>query len=435
MRSTITRVILASGLFLLATCSKPEDRPLVTGPPVALADAGTAPYWPGFLGPRGDNMSDETGLLPSWPADGPKLLWTAEGIGEGYSSVSLARGLIFTAGNINDKSVVTALDLAGQVQWQVPVGGAWTGSHPGTRGTPTIDEDRIYYQNPLGELSCLTASDGKPIWTVNVLERFGAPNITWALAESILVDGNRVISTPGGPRTAVVALDKRTGETVWQSPSAEGDAAGYATPALVQHEGKRLVFTFTAKAIICVDADTGKLYWRFPHETSYDVNALKPIFHEGRLFVSSGYGTGSRMLKVDVAGDEVKVAEVWTNRDLDNHHGGVLLRDGYLYGAAFGRNWVCLEWATGRTMYAQPGVGKGSATYADGMLYTLSEKMEMGLIAASPEKFQVVSRFRLPSKGDGPSWAYPVVCDGRLYLRHDNYLFCYDVHKSSGEQE
>ena len=263
---------------------------------------------------------------------------------------------------------------------------------------------------------------------MNVLECFCAGNITWALAESIVVDGNHVISTPGGPQTAVVALDKMTGETVWQSPSAEGDAAGYATPTLVEYEGKRLLITFTGKAVVCVDADSGKLYWRFPHETKYDVNALKPIFHEGQVFVSSGYGAGSRMLKVKVAGDQGEAEEVWTNADLDNHHGGVLLRDGYLYGAKFGRDWACLDWASGRTMYSAEGVGKGSLTCADGLLYTLSERLDMGLVAASPEGFNVVSRFRIPSKGDGPSWAYPVVCGGRLYVRHDNYLFCYNVH-------
>ncbi len=427
MQLVATRVALVGGLCLLIGCSTSEEQTLVTGEPAALADTPNAPYWPAFQGPRGDNVSDESGLLREWPADGPTLLWTAEGIGQGYSSVSLARGLIFTAGNINDQSVVTALDLEGTIRWQTPAGGAWTGSNPGTRSTPTIDDDRIYFQNPLGELFCLEASSGKIVWNVNVLERFGAKNITWALAESILVDGRHVISTPGGPQTAVVALDKMTGETVWQSASAEGDPTGYATPSLVEYKGKRLILTFTGKATICVDADTGQLYWRYPHETSYDVNALKPIFHDGQVFVSSGYGSGSRMLKLEVSGDQVEVAEVWTNRDLDNHHGGVLLRDGYLYGSKFQRDWACLEWASGRTAYTEPGVGKGSLTCADGMLYTLSERLDMGLVAADAERFEVVSRFRLPSRGEGPSWAYPVVCDGRLYLRHDNNLFCYDV--------
>ncbi len=387
----------------------------------------TAPYWPAFQGPRGDNKSSETGLLKQWPDGGPPLLWTAQGIGEGYSSVSLAHGLIYTAGNLDGNTVVTAFDLDGQVRWQVPAGDAWTRGYPGTRSTPTIDGDRLYYQNPLGEVYCLRAATGERIWNVPVLERFDAPIITWALAESSLIDGNRVISTPGGRQTAVVALDKMTGDIVWQSESAEGDAAGYATPTVAEYRGKRLLFTMTAKAVICVDADTGQLYWRFPHETSHDVNVLKPIFHEGHVFVSTGYGSGSRMLRVLVDGDQVGVEEVWFNSDLDNHHGGVVLIDGYLYGSRHRRDWACLEWETGRTVYMEPGVGKGSLTYADGMLYTLSERGEMGLVPPTPDGHEVVSRFQLPPQGKGMSWAYPVVVGGRLYIRHGDYLYCYDV--------
>ncbi len=427
MRSYSAQLALVGWLCLLCGCSEGQSEKLVTGEPATLADPDTAPYWPVFQGPRGDNLSADTGLLRQWPTDGPPLVWTTEGIGQGYSSVSLARGLIFTAGNIGGHSVVTALDLAGAIGWQTPAGGAWTDTYPGTRSTPTIDDDRVYFQNPLGELFCLNAATGKEVWHVNVLERFGADNITWALAESSLVDGNRVISTPGGPETAVVALDKMTGETVWQSPTAAGDAAGYATPTLAEYEGKRLIFTLTGKAIICVDADSGQLYWRFPHETQYDVNATKPIFHQGQLFVSTGYGAGSRLLEIQVSGDQVDAKELWTSPDLDNHHGGVLLLDGYIYGSKYQPRWACLEWSSGRTMYSERGVGKGSLTSAEGLLYTLSEKHVMGLVAADAESFQVISQFRLPPAGDRESWAYPVVCGGRLYLRHDNVLFCYDV--------
>ncbi len=397
--------------------------------PTDSASEGSAPFWPAFQGPQGDNISTETGLLQQWPEEGPPLLWTAEGIGEGYASVSLANGLIYTAGNLDDKTVVTAFGLDGEVRWQAPAGNAWTGSYPGTRSTPTIDGDRLYYQNPLGELSCLKAATGEPIWQVNVLERFGAKNIQWALAESNLIDGNRVISTPCGPKTAIVALDKMTGETVWQSESADGDAAGYATATLAEYQGKRLLFNMTAKAVVCVDADSGHLYWRFPHETKYDVNATKPIFHDGQLFVTSGYGTGSQLLRVKVDGDQVDVENVWKNGDLDNHHGGVILLDGYLYGSDSRRAWICLDWKDGRTVYSERGVGKGSLTYADGMLYTLSENGQMGLMPATPEASELAGQFKLPAGGQGKSWAYPVVCDGRLYLRHGDFLYCYNVRK------
>jgi outer membrane protein assembly factor BamB len=407
--------------------------PAAVEPSDEAATDPSAPFWPGFCGPHGNNVSTEAGLLKEWPEDGPALLWTARGIGNGYSTASLAHGLIYTAGNIDGNTVVTALDLDGQARWQVPAGDAWTKDYPGTRSTPTIDGNRLYYQNPLGELFCLTAATGEPVWRVQVLERFGAENIKWALAESSVIDGDHVISTPGGPNTAVVALNKMTGETVWQSESAAGDAAGYSTPTLAEYQGKRLIFTMTAKAIICVDADTGRLYWRFPHETSYDVNASKPIFLDGHVFISTGYGAGSRMLRVSVDGDQVGVEEVWANTDLDNHHGGVILLDGYLYGSEDRRSWVCLDWKTGRTMYNERGVGKGSLTSADGMLYTLSERGEMGLVPATPDGHQVVSQFSLPPGGEGRSWAYPVVIGGCMYIRHGDYLFCYDVRDPAAE--
>lgn len=200
MRVKTTRAALACGLCLVIGCAREEGQNLVTGEPAAPVDPATAPYWPAFQGPRGDNISDDKGLLSEWPADGPTLLWTAEGIGQGFSSVSLARGLIFTAGNIADQSVVTALDLDGTIRWQIPAGAAFTGSHPGTRSTPTVDDDRIYFQNPLGELFCLQAADGKVLWSVNVLERFGAGNITWCWPSRSWSTANTSSVHPAGPK-------------------------------------------------------------------------------------------------------------------------------------------------------------------------------------------------------------------------------------------
>jgi outer membrane protein assembly factor BamB len=400
--------------------------------PPAVADPSAAPAdktcsWPRFHGPHGDNISTETGLLRKWPEQGPKLAFVAKGIGEGFAGVTIADGLIYTCGNIDEKTVITALDLGGNIQWQVDNGGAWTGEHPGTRGTPTIDGHRLYHESPLGEVVCLKAKTGERIWNLNILEQFGSENISWALAESLLVDGDRVICSPGGPNTAVVALDKMTGKTIWKSPSADGDLAGYATPTLAEYQGLRMIFTLTSKAVMGVNADTGDLLFRFPHKTDYDVNVLEPIFHDAALYVSTGYGSGSVMLKVHVDGQKATVEELWRSRALDNHHGGVILLDGYLYGSAHGGRWVCLDWQTGKTMYQARGVGKGSLTCAEGMLYTLSEKSQMGLVQATPEGHEVISEFSLPEGGEGPSWAHPVVCGGRLYVRHGDFLYAYDV--------
>jgi len=391
-----------------------------------VAASSGGPFWPRFHGPRGDNLSTETGLLKKWPEGGPKLLWTAKGLGHGFSSVSLAGGLIYTTGNKDDKSTITALDLNGTILWQVDNGAAWTGDSPGTRSTPTIDGDRLYDESPLGEVLCCNAKTGQKAWSVNILKEFAGENIQWALSESLLIDGDRVICCPGGKKASVAALDKMTGKTVWMA-NPTGVKTSYATPVLAECQGLRMILTMNSKAFLAVGADQGGLLVTFPHETSYDVNATSPICHDGHIFITSGYGSGSVLLKVKVEGQKASVERVWQSKELDNHHGGVILLDGYLYGAAFRRNWVCLEWETGKKMVAERGVGKGSLTYADGMLYTLSEQRDMGLVEATPKAHKVVSKFKVPSGGEGPSWAHPVVCGGRLYVRHSDQLFAYDV--------
>ena len=384
------------------------------------------PFWPRFHGPNFDNKSPDTNLLRSWPAGGPPLKWKLNGIGEGYSSVTLADRRIFTSGNIKNRTVVTALDLSGKIIWQADNGPAWTGSYPGTRSTPTIDGPRVYDLSPLGQLTCFEAATGKPLWTVNILERFRSRNITWALAESVLVDGDRLICSPGGPVASVVALNKFTGDTIWAAPST-GDLAGYASPSLAEFAGRPIIFTMTAKAVIGVDADRGTLLFRHEHITSWDVNALMPIFHQGCVFVSTGYGTGSKLLQLIPKGQELEAKLVWHERQLDNHHGGVLLLDGFLYGSNHRGRWVCLNWATGEVIYQAQGVGKGSLTYADGMLFVLSERSDVGLVKAEPTAHRLISQFRLPPEGSGPSWAHPVVIGGILYIRHGDVLYAYDV--------
>jgi outer membrane protein assembly factor BamB len=408
---------------------KPETPPTATPVPTPVADS-EYPYWPRFHGPRSDNLSSDTGLMKQWPEDGPPLDWTAEGIGNGYSSVTLAHGLIYTAGNIDGKTVISALDLDGQLRWQVENGEAWTKDYAGTRGTPTIDGDRLYHQSPVGNLICIMAKTGDPVWAMNTLEAFDAENITWALAESLLIDGDHVICSPGGKLASVAALNKINGEIVWITEST-GDKAGYGSPILVEHGGLRIILTMTEKAVIGVDADTGRLLFRDPYETEYDVNAMRPIFHEGRVFVSTGYGgTGARMLQLNVQGTDVSVERVWESNELDNQHGGVLLVDGYLYGSAHqfsNRRWVCLDWETGESQWAERAIGQGSLTWADGLFYLLNERKGVALARATPDEFELISQFELPPGGQGRSWAHPVVCGGRLYLRYDDRLHAYRV--------
>ena len=387
------------------------------------------PSWPVFHGPNGDNISAETGLLKTWPEDGPPLVWTAEGIGDGYASVSLAEGVIYTAGNVEDKMVITAMDLAGKTKWQAECGKAWTAGPAGTRATPTIDGDRLYYETPFGDVVCMDVADGKKIWEINILDEFDGQNIIWALSESVVIDGDNAICCPFGKKASVVALDKKTGSVVWTAEGT-GDKAGYATVSIVEFAGRRMILTMSGKALVGVDADNGKLLFRYEHETKHDVNATQPIFNDGMVFITSGYGAGSEMVKLTASGGRITAERAWETKDLDNHHGGVILLDGYLYGAAMKRNWICLDWETGQTKYSEEGVGKGAVTCADGMLYTQAEdekKRTVGLVKPTPEGHQLVSQFTFPEGGKGKVWAHPVVCDGRLYIRHGDKLYVYSV--------
>ncbi|MHC4169864.1 MAG: outer membrane protein assembly factor BamB family protein [Planctomycetota bacterium] len=384
--------------------------------------------WPQFHGPNRDNISSETGLLKKWPDEGPPLVWTAEELGHGFSSVSIAAGRIYTAGNIEKDTVVTALDLNGNTLWRAVNGRAWTKAHPGTRGTPTIDGSRLYHQSPLGNIICLEAKTGDVVWELDILNKVGSKNSQWALAESLLIDGDHVISCPGGPETCMVALDKNTGKIVWKAPSTD-ELAGYSSPILFRHKGLRIITTLTAKAIIGVNTDTGQLLWHVKHESYADENVMIPIFHDGHVFIST-LAAGSVKWKLNVEDGKASLEELWRTKEMDNHHGGVILLDGNLYGTSTVKNsnkWITLDWLTGQNKSMDEGVGKGSLTCADGMLYTLSIDRVMGLVRPAPTGLELVSSFEIPKGGKGKSWAHPVVCGGRLYTRHGDFLYAYNV--------
>jgi outer membrane protein assembly factor BamB len=438
---------LCSALTLVAAACKKQQPPLApcsvssekaiepagsTDSPNDTASASsmtsTVFQWPQFHGPRRDNISHETGLLKQWPSSGPKLLWTAEDIGEGFATIAVANGLIYTTGNIGAHTVITALDLDGKSEWTTKNGPAYKRSHPGTRSTPTVDNGRLYHQNADGDIICLDAATGKTVWSLNILEKFNGRNIRWGLAESLLVDGNNLICTPGGATAGIVALDKNTGQTVWICDDTN-DKPGYCSPIVFEHKGVRHIVTMMARSIAGVNADNGKLLWQFEHITPYDENISIPIFHDGCIFVST-QATGSRLLSLKVRGEEVSVEQVWQSKLLDNQHGGVLLVGHYLYGSC--RNttrgsWACLDINTGKHMYSEPGIGRGSLTYVDGMLYALNHDRTVALVRPLPHTFEIISQFTIPAAGSGPTWAHPVVCNGRLYIRHGDFLYCYDI--------
>ena len=397
--------------------------------PASSTSAAGAADWPQYHGPRRDNMSTETGLLKRWPAGGPRLIWRAAGAGSGFSSPAIAGGMIYLTGNIGKNTVITAMDIDGVQLWQTPNGPAYRRNEPGTRSTPTVAGGKLYHLNADGDLVCLNAKTGERTWGFNIIEKFKGRNVRWALAESPLVDGQKVICRPGGKEIAMVALDKDTGKTIWMCKGID-DKPGYSSAILVQYQGIRQIVALMTKHAVGVSADSGKLLWKYHHPVRYDQNILRPIFHQGRLVIAGGLGAGTTLLKLHVKDSECSVEGTWHNKDLDNQHGGIILVDGYLYGhARLRRNWVCVELATGKTMYTSQHFKAQSIcqTYADGMLYLVTADHTVALLPPDPKGFHPASTFKLPGGSKGSSWAFPVVCGGRLYIRHDDNLYAYDV--------
>ncbi len=391
--------------------------------------------WPMFHGPNGENRSTETGLLESWPEGGPKLLWRIDGIGEnasGYSSVTIQNGRLFTSGTRADRSLVYCFDLDGKKLWEYDNGPVWTGQYPGARSTPTVDGDCVYDFSSTGRLACLDVAKGRKIWDRNILTDFEGENITWALAESVRIDGDRLYCSPGGKKASFVALDKKTGETIWMTPSL-GEKTSYASPIIFEQDGLRMIVTTYAKGIFGVNAATGSLLFTFRHEQSFGINCTRPLYHDGELLITNATtprGEGAVKLKLKIDGNKVSTEEVWRNKKFDNLHDGVILCDGFLYGTSYayrGGTFMCVDWTTGEVMYDDRDVGKGSLTWAEGLLYYLGESGQMRLVRLNPEKYEVVGRFTLPEGGEGPTWAHPAVCGKRLYLRHGIFLYCYDI--------
>ena len=392
---------------------------LVGVAPIAVATLGAQSIdWPQWRGAARSGISTETGLLRQWPASGPPRVWSASSLGGGYGSLSVSGDRIFVQGLRSGQSIVSVLSRAdGRGLWSKAIGpaGGGGGQGPGPRGTPTVDGDRVYVLTEGGDLACLRAADGTSIWQRNILREFSGRNISWDISESPLVDGNHVIVTPGGRGAGIVALDKMTGRTVWVSKELS-DEAGYASAIVADVGGVRTIMTLTGEAAVGVRATDGKLMWRYTPVANRTANITTPVYQDNKVFYSSAYGTGGALLALQAEGGEVRAKEVYFTRDLQNHHGGVVVVNGYLYGFS-NSILTCLEFATGKMMWRHRSVGKGSIAYADGHLYVLGEDNVMGLVEAAPSAYVEKGRFTIPDQG-WPSWAHPVVSGGRVYLRN-----------------
>jgi len=388
--------------------------------PVPLVMAAT---WRGWIGTYRDGKSRERGLLKRWPEGGPRLLWKASGLGEGYSSPSIVRDTVYITGAVNGKLVLLALRLKdGSIKWQREHGPAWTRSYPGARSTPTVAYKRVYLLSGPGLLRCYEAGTGEPVWRRSMAEFGGRPG-GWGYSESVLLIGDKAFVTPGG-RECVAALDARTGKTIWTGPG-NGGGAQYSSCIGVMFQGIPMIINGTRAGLFAADARTGRTLWTNPFARNNTANCPTPVYADGYVFWAVGYGKGGICLKLRKTGNGVTAKTVWTTKDMVCHHGGYIIDNGCIYGNN-GNGWACLDLRTGRVLWKARSVGKGSLCYADGMLYLFGENGGRAtLVEANPRKF--VQRGTLRVKGHGPSWAHPVVAEGRLFLRYAENLYCFDV--------
>ncbi len=439
---SVTKMILADPAAKAAAPARPAtagDRAPATPP--GKAEPGKAGFWPQFRGPDRDGLSPETGLLKEWPENGLKLLWRLEGLGSGYSSISISDGKIFTMGDRQTQGdakaqFVIAYDAETRKElWAAPIGPP---HQDGPRCTPTLDGERLYAIGTAGDLACLEAATGKIRWSKNFGRDFGAGKTPhWKFSESPLVDGEKVLCTPGGKEAALVALDKATGEVIWKSALPElgelgKDEAGYSSIVAAEIAGTRQYVQMHGRGVVGVDAASGRFLWGYNRVANSIANITTPVVRGDFVFATTAYNTGSALLKIVRDGDGFRAEEVYFLEpgEFQNHHGGVVLVGDFLYGGSGGNKGdpVCVEFSTGRVAWKSRAPARGSAAviYADGRLIFRYDRGTVFLVEATPEAFRIKGQFQADT-GNGPAWAHPVVLGGKLYLRHDTLLMCYDV--------
>ncbi|MBI1347655.1 PQQ-binding-like beta-propeller repeat protein [bacterium] len=385
--------------------------------------------WPQYRGANRDNISLEKGLLTSWPSNGPKVAWEQSGFGEGYSSVSIVGDTIFTLGTQSGQETLFALNRdGGQQKWSISTGRVFQdgGQGNGPRGTPTVDGDRVYALGAHGDLVCAKVADGDVLWRLNILETFQGNNIVWGISESVLIDGEKLICTPGGKAATMVALDKMTGRPIWRAMIPGAPQAGYSSPIAIDVGNVRQYVNFVHTGVVSVRATDGNPLWGQQASANDTANCSSPVAMENLVFTASGYGTGGALFRLASRSNATQSEVVYTTKEMKNHHGGMVLLDGYVYGFDEGIL-TCLDLKTGKPAWQNRSVGKGSLTYADGRLYLRSEGGPLALCAASPEGYEELGRFDPPNRSNRAAWAHPVVAGGKLYIRDQDTLTVFDV--------
>lgn len=420
------------------------------------AQAAHADDWPQYRGSNRDGVSVEKGLLESWPADGPHLLWTYTDTGVGYAGPAIVGDRLYTAGGRGEDAYLIALDLKAGTEgivkelWSARIGPTftWRGNswNAGPNVSPTVDGDRVYALGGFGDLICVDAKTGKESWRVSLQTDLGGEvnpigggledptPLGWGYAAAPLVDGDRLICVPGGRGGLLAALDKTTGKVIWRSEAVK-DQASYSSPLAVEFDGVRQYIQATNKGIVGVAAEDGKLLWSYQRKRPYeDVVISTPVFKDGFVYASAGFGEGCDLIRLVPKGDGIDVEVVLSNRDVQNRDGGVVLVGEHLFGHSEKGGWFCQEFKTGKILWSDRDVlGRGSITAAGGRLYCRSERDGIvTLVEPNLEKWIEKGRLTAPQESkmrrpSGGQWTHPVIANGRLYIRDQELLFCYDV--------
>ncbi len=366
-----------------------------------------------FVQWRGDDRNgiyNETGLLKSWPENGPELLWHFDDLGVGHASAAVTEKIVYTAGTTGLTGYVYAFDHSGKFLWKSEYGEEWIKSWPGVRATPVIDNNKLYIMSGFNKLVCMNSATGVILWTKDFLKDYDGENIVWGICENVVISGDILYCTPGGKETNVVALDKNTGSLIWKSKG-NSELSAYNSPLLIKVADREIFVTMTANSIIGIDVSNGKMLWKHEQTNQYSVHANTPIYENGYLYCFSGYGKGGVMLKLSDDGSSVN--QVWKDPNLDSKMGGAILLNNRIYGSGDkNKRWMCLDWKTGEELFSTTWMGKGNIIYAEGLFYLYSEKGEVGIVKTDNDNFIPVSKFNVPF-GSEQHWAHPVIHNKR----------------------
>jgi len=404
----LNRLLLAVLVFVMVSCSGKKE-------------------FSQWRGPDRDGKYPETGLLKEWPDKGPEMLWSFEGLGAGHGSVSIAGDRLFVLGMPDTIGVIYSFDMLGNLVWQKEYGLEWYANYTGPRSTPTIVGGLLYFVSGQGVAYCMDKDTGEVLWKVDMLEKFNGRQITWGMAESPLLDVDRIILTPGGEEHNMVAVDRFTGETIWTSKG-NVEQSAYCSPILAHHNDTRLIVSMTSHSVIGIDADNGDAYWRIEHRQGNKINANSPVYNDGMVFCASGSAdTLEGHVMIRLSEDGKKAETGWRNEEWFNLLGGLILHEGYLYSSTFNKKqFYCMDAETGDLKYVSDQVSGGAIIYSDGLFYCYGTDGVLALVEADETSCRMISNFKV-QLGSDQHWAHPVIHNGRLYMRHGDALMCYDI--------